>query len=347
VIDGHDRVKAAMQTGQATVPVTYIQLTEQEELYALATFDPVGALAATDSALLADLLAEVSTGDAAVQTLLDSLRVPVVPLPGAGGDEFDGTPTEGGTRCQPGDLWALGPHRLLCGDSTDAEDLARLMDGETAQLLLTSPPYGVGMEYEEATPDFDKTCALAQAVLTLAAQSVSKNGFAFVNFGDRWTFPKVMGQVYLEIFQALGWRWYDFRYWVRDSVALAIWNTTQPHALSSSIETLYTFQNGRGGYPVNDLNISKAPLWEASGSSAGTGHPAVMAMGIASNAVAIYTQRDDIVLDPFGGTGTTMVAAHRARRLARLMELSPIYCDLVLARAEAEGIGPIARVGDG
>lgn len=74
VIDGHDRIKAAMQAQQPTVPVTYVKLTEDEELYALATFDPVGALAGQDAALLAELLADVQTGDAAVQALLDSLK---------------------------------------------------------------------------------------------------------------------------------------------------------------------------------------------------------------------------------------------------------------------------------
>src|SRR5689334_13921365 len=100
LLDGHDRVKAAMEAGELSAPVFVVDVPEEMEPYILATFDPVGTLAATDSAILTDLLREVSSEDSAVQALLASLvtEPEIVPTPGAGGDEFDATPGSGETR---------------------------------------------------------------------------------------------------------------------------------------------------------------------------------------------------------------------------------------------------------
>jgi DNA modification methylase len=148
-----------------------------------------------------------------------------------------------------------------------------------------------------------------------------------------------MAQVYVSLFKSLGWRWYDFRYWQRNSVGMAIWNTTQPRAMSD-MESLYTFQKGNGGYAVHNLTISKASLWEAEGSSAGMGHPAVMAIGIAANAIEIYSERDDLILDPFCGSGTTLVAAHQLGRVGYGCEISPEYVSVCLERLSLLGLKP-------
>jgi DNA modification methylase len=338
LIDGHGRREVAPDTKW---PVLVLDVNDAEAKQILAQHDALAGLAEIDAGALDALLREVSSGEEALQALFAEMATDAGlyqdDKPGKGGDDFDvdAAMPQGETRSKLGDIWQCGKHRILCGDSTDAAQVARLMQGEKVQLILTSPPYGVGMEYEEAIPDFTKTVELVTKVLKNSAQCVEANGFAFVNFGDRWTFPKVMGQVYLEIFQSVGWRWYDFRVWKRSSVGMAIWNTTQPHAMSD-LESLYTFQNGKGSYPVHNLAISKLSVWEAEGSSAGMGHPAVMSLGIAENAVAIYTKQDNQVLDPFLGSGTTLIACERTNRQCRGIELEPRYVDMILARYEAE-----------
>ena len=120
----------------------YVELTEQEEELVLASFDPIGAMAEADRAALDALLAELSVDDAGLAALLADLAGD---LPKAGltdPDEAPELPAE--PYVKPGELWLLGDHRLLCGDSTKAEDVARLMEGEGAEAMWTDPPYGVG-----------------------------------------------------------------------------------------------------------------------------------------------------------------------------------------------------------
>ncbi len=231
---------------------------------------------------------------------------------------------------ETGQLWQLGEHRLICGDSTNSDDVIRLLGEENGQAIITSPPYGVGMEYEGA-PDETKTISLISAVFSEWCNHVNINGFAFVNFGERYIWSKPMVQVYHELFSQLSWRWYDQRFWKRSNVGMAIWNTTQPRAMSQ-VEYLFTFQNGKGSYPVHDLSISKEQIWDDAGSSAGLHHPAVMAEGVAEKAIAIYTDKDDIVLEPFLGSGTTLIACERLGRKCRAVEISPAYVAVAIQR---------------
>jgi hypothetical protein len=142
VVDGHARVEEAISRGEPSVPVLYVELSEEEEGLVLATLDPIGAMAERDTARLDALLAEVSVDDAGLRRLLASLmprrtgRTDPDELPDVGDD----------TGVKRGDLFALGDHRLLCGDATSPEDVARLLDGEAPRLLATDSPYGVQLD---------------------------------------------------------------------------------------------------------------------------------------------------------------------------------------------------------
>lgn len=145
VVDGHLRVALAMRTGQPSIPVTYVDLDDAEEALILATIDPVAAMAATDDANLAELLAMIETDNADVQALLDSLSSDVTTITEGltDPDDVPSVPDEPATK--PGDLWLLGRHRVLCGDSEDPLQFDRLMDGKTPDLLHTDPPYGISI----------------------------------------------------------------------------------------------------------------------------------------------------------------------------------------------------------
>lgn len=142
VVDGHARVALAIARREASVPVLYVDLSPDEEHLVLATFDPIAALAGTDDGRLSALLADVAVDDAGLRALLDELALTAAPR--LGQTDPDDVPELPETPyVQAGDLRQLGPHRLLCGDATNASDVARLLDGAQPRITVSDAPYGV------------------------------------------------------------------------------------------------------------------------------------------------------------------------------------------------------------
>jgi hypothetical protein len=144
VVDGHARIEEAISRGETSVPVLYVDLSDDEERLVLATLDPIGAMAEQSSERLAGLLAEITVDDAGLAALLRDLAPPRQGLTDP--DALPPEPDDADLYVKPGDLWLLGEHRLLCGDATNAEDVGRLLDGATPTLLATDPPYGVSLD---------------------------------------------------------------------------------------------------------------------------------------------------------------------------------------------------------
>src|SRR5665811_1943179 len=135
------RDRLAISRHEPSVPVLYVDLSAEEEALVLATLDPIGAMADRDTARLEDLLAGVTVDDAGLRRLLADLG----PRKGlTDPDDVPDVPEE--PYVKAGDLYRLGDHRLLCGDATNAEDVARLLGGAEPTLLATDPPYGVGLD---------------------------------------------------------------------------------------------------------------------------------------------------------------------------------------------------------
>ena len=177
MLDGHARVEEALLLDpESLVPFVKVNVTEQEERTILATFDPITALASYEKETLDALLREVETGDAALQELLadlakqEGLYQEVEPTAGDGGDDFNTEPVAQQTRVRAGDLWQLGHHRLLIGDSTNADDVTKLMKGERAVLFATDPPYLVdytGLNHPQNRTENEQQQRLARHVSRL------------------------------------------------------------------------------------------------------------------------------------------------------------------------------------
>ena len=250
---------------------------------------------------------------------------------------------------RPGDLWQLGPHRLLCGDVRDAAAMASLMRDDRARLVFTDPPYNVRIdghvcgsgkvrhrEFAMASGEMDAatfTGFLADAFDRMAAASVDGSiHFICMDWRHMGEILQAGRAVYSELKNLIVWAkdngGMGTFYRSRHELVFAFKHGTAPH--------LNTFGLGEGGrYRTN--------VWEYRGiSSGGTQrleelalHPTVKPVAMIADALRDCSRRGDVVLDGFGGSGSTLIAAERTGRRARLVEIDPVYVDRSIRRWQA------------
>jgi DNA modification methylase len=237
-------------------------------------------------------------------------------------DEIPEPPADPITK--PGDLWLLGEHRVLCGDSTKAEDVARLMDGAKPWLMVTDPPYGVAYEggqvnakKREKLQSDDVPDVFAPALA--CAKTIMPEGAWYVWHADKHAEP-----VYASIRQC----GYDIR-------ALIVWHKLKAHYGAPSAHycqkhepCLYAV-NGSAGFvgPSNEVTV-----WEIEQPSRNEFHPTQKPLECMARAIRNHDAT--LVYDPFLGSGTTLVAAEQLGRKCYGMEISPAYCDVIVKRWE-------------
>jgi DNA modification methylase len=338
VVDGHLRIALAMRQNQPTIPVTYVDLSAEEEALILATLDPISAMAGADRDKLDELLRDVSTSDAAVMAMLSDLAesAGVVGFGATEGltdpDDVPDPPAEPITK--PGDLWLLGRHRLLCGDSTKAEDVARLMAGEKATCLWTDPPYGV--EYVGKTKDAlrlqNDTAAGLRGLLDSSFANAAKScvdGAAFYIARPPGALSVTFGNAILDA----GWRIHQELQWVKDSMVLG---HSDYHIKHETIVFGYMpggGRRGRGGDGWYGDN-SQTSVFEVDRPKASPDHPTGKPVDLIMQHLANSSRPDDLVIDLFGGSGSTLIACEQTNRRCAMMEIDPTYCDVIVLRWE-------------
>ena len=332
LIDGH--LRRSLDPEQV-VPVLVVDLDEREAEVLLATLDPLAALAVADSGALAELLSRVQTGSSAVQDLLDSLAkqagLPVRPLLA---DPEDIPPVPVTPSTSPGDLYLLGDHRLLCGDATKARDLQRLMGTERASCLLTDPPYGVS--YVGKTPrrlriDRDDRVGIEDLIARsfAAIDEVLEPGARLYLFHPAGEASVVFGERFL----AQGWLLRQSLVWAKDRMVLGHSDYHYRHE-----PILYGFKPGpgrwgrghRGWYGGNAADT----VVEVPRPAASRDHPTAKPVALLRRLLANSTKEADAVLDPFAGSGSTLVAAEVSGRRGFGVEIDPAYCDVAVSRWE-------------
>lgn len=405
IVDGHLRAELALKHGVPEVPVTIVELSEAEEALALATLDPVSALAGSDKEKLDAVLRElpVIDGEALNKLIADNAKKAGLYLDAkeaakkealAAAEEARAALVEHYGVAQ-GQLWRMGPHRLLCGDSTDPDSYRRLMGVERAACLFTDPPYGVDYEadsgkFEIIANDelkYDDLAEFLTAALRPAVKCLSQQGAAYIWHASstRDDFSYALKACGLEERQYLIWAkpapvlgWGDYQwghepcfycshagespmfYGARDNQTvwriaghLSDGNLGISHAGGVLItdghghQLFVTDKPPKGKKPRHVrldeqaliLNDAMTDLWEVSRTTSGV-HPTEKPAELARKALENSTQPDEIVLDPFGGSGSTLVGAIQAGRRARVIELMPAYAAVILARAEEMGLTP-------
>lgn len=373
IVAGHGLVEAAKGQGLTDLRADVIPADwtpQQVEGYLIAD-NETARLADDDLTALAEMLTEQANAGFDLESVgmsrdeLDDLLTQLaedalkgakrdVDDPDGGGDDFDTTPDEEGpTRCQPGDLWQLGAHRLWCGDSTDEHDVRALLDGETVDCVFTSPPYAVGVDYGDTYEDtLENLRAMLPQLSRLWLDAVTPGGFAVVNFGDVASGRNITGSVepceypmaleYWPIFRADGWLLWSRRIWCKPNPRVnSMWCIGSNRA-ASDWEHIWTWR--KPGDPIVKRvdGALRSPLgWIDTTRDEGVAvgkdtHGAGMAVSIAAHMLNVHSRSGAAILEPFMGTGTTMVAAERLSRRCYGMEISPRYCDVILRRWEAE-----------
>ena len=284
-------------------------------------------LASWDDEALAQQLAalQIEDEELALATGYDEKEIAALALDSVEVEENEIPEPPADPITKPGDLWLLGDHRLLCGDSTKAEDVAQLMDGETPRLMVTDPPYGVAYEggqvnakKRERLQSDDVPDVFAPALA--CAKTIMPDGAWYV-----WHAGKHAEPVYASIRQC----GYDIR-------ALIVWHKLKAHYGAPSAHycqkhepCLYAV-NGSAGFvgPSNEVTV-----WEIEQPSRNEFHPTQKP--IECMARAIRNHDATLVYDPFLGSGTTLIAAEQLGRKCYGMEISPAYCDVIVKRWEA------------
>jgi DNA modification methylase len=322
VLDGHARVEEAMRKGER-VPVDWVELSPEEERLALAVLDPITEMATRDQAVLDQLLAEVATGDAGLQALLDELTSHAAEGPGLqeGADE-DAVPEPPKVAItQPGDLITLGQHRLLCGDSTRMDQVEILMGATRADMVWTDPPYNVA--YKGKTKDDGDEAFrqfLRDAFVSMQAFTV-EGGAVYIAHADS------EGENFRGAMREAEWLVKQCLVWVRNSLVLGRQDYHWRHE-----PILYGWKPGAAHSWHADrcqTTVLEFPRPQRNGE-----HPTMKPVELVAYCIGNSSAPGQVVLDLFGGSGTTLIACEKLGRVARLMELDPIYCDVIVTRWE-------------
>lgn len=248
-------------------------------------------------------------------------------LPAEGLTDADDVPEidDAATITQPGDLWILGDHRLLCGDSTDISAMERLLDGAQADLWITDPPYnvnyegGTGLKIEnDNMADADFRQFLVDAYT--AANAVLRPGAAFYIWHADSEGYNFRGAAF-----DTGWKVRQCLVWVKSSLVMGRQDYQWKHE-----PCLYGWTEGAAHTWNSDRK--QTTVLEFDKPHKNGEHPTMKPVELFQYQIENSTKPGQIALDSFGGSGTTAIACERSNRKARLMELDPKYCDVIVKR---------------
>lgn len=244
-------------------------------------------------------------------------------------DDFDEEKDHIEVRCKKGDVWQLGEHRLMCGDSVSLEDVKKLMGGAEADLWLTDPPYNV--DYEGGTKDALKIVNDSMSDVEFrqflvgaykAADGVMKPGAVFYIWHADSEGANFRGAA-----KDVGWKVRECLIWNKNSMVLGRQDYQWKHE-----PCLYGWKEGAGHKWYSDRK--QTTVLEFDRPTRNGEHPTMKPLALFAYQMQNSTKEGDVVLDSFGGSGTTLIVAEQTGRKARVMELDPHYCDVIISRWE-------------
>lgn len=365
IVCGHARWEAARKLGMREVPTLCITHLSADELKAYALADnKIAERSSWDNELLAVEFRHLL--EVEFDLTLTGFEMPEIDLVlGAAGkaekdlDEPVVPPLATAAVSRPGDLWFIGDHRLICGDAQGLAVYERLLMGGCADLVFTDPPYnlpidghvsGLGKhrhrEFAFASGEMSREDFTVFLALVLACVANMVRDGAIIYTCMDWRHIREILNAGELMFGPLK--------------QLCVWNKSNAGMGSfyrSQHELVFVFKHGKAPH-INNFGLGetgryRTNVWNYPGMSSMSAtrdadlatHPTVKPVQLVEDAILDCSNRGDIILDCFGGSGTTMIAAERAGRRARLIEIDPLYCDTIIRRME-QATGLVARLGD-
>ena len=340
VVIGHCRLMAAKKLKLKEVPVTVASGLTEDEIKELRIADNKTNESPWDLGLLAEDIEGLDFEGFDLDFGIDG-EVGGVTSDEVVEDDFDVTPPEQ-PKAKLGDIYQLGEHRLMCGDSTDADAWAKLMDGEKADMVFTDPPYGVAIGDKNAT--LNSVQPSERCTTNIANDTMSEEELydmlkaAFINVRESChddavyfvTSPQggSLGLMMMMMMKDAGLPVRHVLMWMKNSATFSLGRLDYDYQHEP---IFYTWTKSHHNYRGGE---NRTTIWQYDKPRKCDVHPTMKPVELVANAILDGTKEGDIVLDAFGGSGTTMIAAEQLGRKARLMELDPHYIDVIIARWE-------------
>lgn len=257
-------------------------------------------------------------------------------------DDFDESKDCIEVRCKPGDIWQLGEHRLMCGDSINLEDVRKLMGGAIADMVFTDPPYGVsigdknkalnavqkaGQQTENIANDTLKADELYKVLvkaMTNCRMSCKEDASYFVS-SPQWG---ELGLMMMMMMKDAGLPVRHVLIWEKNCATFSLGRLDYDYQHE---QIFYTWTKSHHNYRKGEYRTT---VWKYDKPRKCDLHPTMKPVELVANCINDCSKEGDIILDIFGGSGTTLIAAEQLGRKAYLMELNPHYCDVILSRWE-------------
>ena len=336
IVAGHGRLAAAQKLGLETVPVVVLDhLTPTQRRALIIADNRIAENAGWDDAMLrielqslqedgfnlditgfdADALAEIMAGEeTTVDGQTDDDAVP----------EVSATPIS-----RPGDVWEMGKHRLVCGDATDPKSYELLMAEAQADMVFTDPPYNV----DYANSAKDKMRGKDRPILN---DNLGDGFYDFLLAALTPMLERCAGATYIamssseldtlqQAFRAAGGKWSTFIIWAKNTFTLGRADYQRQYE-----PILYGWPEGQNRHWCGDRD--QGDVWNIKKPQKNDLHPTMKPVELVERAIRNSSRPGDIVLDPFGGSGTTLIAAEKTGRIGWLIELDPKYVDVIVRR---------------
>ena len=336
IVAGHGRLAAAQKLGLEQVPVVVLDhLTPTQRRALIIADNRIAENAGWDEAMLrieiaalqdddfdlaltgfdADALAELMAGDEP---------------DGEGQTDDDAVPEVGETPIsRPGDVWELGNHRVLCGDATDPKSYEALMADAQADMVFTDPPYNV----DYANSAKDKMRGKDRPILN---DNLGDGFYDFLLAALTPMLERCAGATYIamssseldtlqQAFRAAGGKWSTFIIWAKNTFTLGRADYQRQYE-----PILYGWPEGQSRHWCGDRD--QGDVWNIKKPQKNDLHPTMKPVELVERAIRNSSRSGDIVLDPFGGSGTTLIAAEKSGRIGWLIELDPKYVDVIVRR---------------